>query len=135
MKKRLFTSALLARAWDEGSYRAGIGQRVVAKSLLQGIGCEHLGLDAGQLFDFDLDAGKTVQRGFALNGIDQNVQITAVCIVTPQRRAENARIFRIVFEHDAANAVTVNLQGGRRFQGEVIAVLAPSLSPTNTACK
>lgn len=57
---------------DAESYRAGMGQRVGAIPLVQGVGRQHRGFNTREFFDFDLDACKAEQRGSTLDGVDQN---------------------------------------------------------------
>ena len=45
-EKALVHFSTPARAWGEGSYRAGIGQRLGSKPFMQRVGRQYLGLDA-----------------------------------------------------------------------------------------
>ena len=78
---------------------------------------QHLGFDTREFFDFDLDACKAEKRGSALDGVDQNIQVTALYIVTARGRTKYAGISGTVVQHNATNVIAVNLQGGRRFHG------------------
>ena len=114
-KEREYRAPNLERAGDAESYRAGMGQRVGAKPLVQGVGRQHLGFDSCELFDFNLDACKAEQGGSTLDGVDQNIQVTALYIVTARGGTKNAGIAGAVVQNNATNVIAVDLQGGRGF--------------------
>ena len=73
------------------SYRTGLRKDLVPKFGWQISGCQQVNLNPQQRLQLHLKAAEVKQRG-ARQSIDQQIQVTAICVGAVQDRAENARV-------------------------------------------
>ena len=93
----------------DASYRYCFTQHLVADPLGQALWRKNVNVDAEQPFRVDLD-GRERHQGGMRRGIDQQVKVTVLCIVTVGRATKHTRMQYTVSQDDLPQPCSVQPQ-------------------------
>jgi len=100
------------------SYGHRLGQHIRPEFHCNIAGREQIDTYPQQFLQLVLNTAEIEQR-CAGQGVDQNVDIAVVCVLSPDDRTEDARIRRVIGFDNPANFGTVSLKGHGRSHGNL----------------